>query len=97
MLGIVFHAVGLPTETTAGGLQQRAKQREAESGRRRTYCGACCLVAVMFLPRAAGAFMAESGKVDDESLSKEAPTKCPNYNVEDPTRRIWVFTTARSV
>ncbi|CAN0290232.1 unnamed protein product, partial [Ectocarpus sp. 6 AP-2014] len=48
----------------------------------------------MFLPRAAGAFMAESGKVDDESLSKEAPTKCPNYNVEDPTRRIWVFTTA---
>ncbi|CAM9884816.1 unnamed protein product [Ectocarpus sp. 4 AP-2014] len=48
----------------------------------------------MFLPGAAGAFMAESGKVDDESLSKEAPTKCPNYNLEDPTRRIWVFTTA---
>ncbi|CAN0016766.1 unnamed protein product [Ectocarpus sp. 12 AP-2014] len=48
----------------------------------------------MFLPRGSGAFMAESGKVDDESLSKETPNKCPNYNVEDPTRRIWVFTTA---
>lgn len=49
----------------------------------------------MFLPQAAGTFMAEDGNVDDESLRRETGSKCPNFNVEDPTRRIWIFTTAR--
>lgn len=47
------------------------------------------------LPRVAGLFMAEGGKVDDDSLAKDTGSKCPNQNVADPARRIWVFTTAR--
>eukprot|EP00752_Nemacystus_decipiens_P001626 g1583.t1 len=46
------------------------------------------------LPRVAGLFMAEGGKVDDDSLAKDTGSKCPNQNLADPARRIWVFTTA---
>ncbi|CAM9777498.1 unnamed protein product [Pylaiella littoralis] len=47
------------------------------------------------LPRVAGLFMSEGGKVDDESLAQDTGnSKCPNQNLEDPTRRIWTFTTA---
>lgn len=47
------------------------------------------------LPRVAGLFMAEDGKVDDDSLAHDTGSKCPNQNLADPARRIWVFTTAR--
>eukprot|EP00903_Cladosiphon_okamuranus_P020106 g18463.t1 len=46
------------------------------------------------LPRVAGLFMAEGGKVDDRSLAHDNGSKCPNQNLADPARRIWVFTTA---
>lgn len=52
----------------------------------------------MFLAKVGGAMVGEDGgKLDDETLRKRAqmaqPT--PDMNIEDPTRRIWIFTTAR--
>lgn len=41
--------------------------------------------------------MAEDDPVDDETLSRQDVGKCPDYNLEDPNRRLWVFTTARHV
>lgn len=50
------------------------------------------------LPRVAGLFMSEGGKADDDSLAEDTGnSKCPNQNLDSPTRRIWIFTTARWV
>ena len=57
--------------------------------------GCSSTLLAMFLPQASGIFLAEDERADDEALRQETGSKCPNFNVEDPTRRIWIFTTAR--
>lgn len=49
----------------------------------------------MFIPQMAGVLLTEDGQLDDETLSKETGRRLPNMNIEDPSRQIWIFTTAR--
>lgn len=51
----------------------------------------------MFMSHMGGAMLTEDGRLDDETLSKETGRRLPNMNIEDPSRRIWIFTTARCV
>lgn len=62
------------------------------------YLSVCFLdfMSIDLFSRLAGA-MAEDDPVDDETLSRQKVGKCLNYNLEDPNRRLWVFTTARHV
>lgn len=60
---------------------------------------ACALTAAvyMFLPGSALVAEDEAGHLDDESLAKRESAPSPDMNVEDVSRRIWIFTTARYI